>query len=324
MKYKCCRFMQSGLNFHRNEIKFCNRLKNTGPVFPQDFNDLPAFIEKIRSMRDDIIKSCKSGIFDEACKHCECLEEKEWITSDKIEILEFNHWTNCNCYCIYCSSMIKNPKNHCVEIRKSDYVELFPVASYLIEKNLISQNAEIYFSGGEPTVLEEFPNIVNLLLSNNIRKITVLTSGIRYSEDIEKILSSETGWGCISIDSGSSETYKKIKRRDKFNTVVDNIKKYLKSSEQASNNLELKYIILDDINDTTEEIDRWLYLCKDLGIKKTVLSIEYHNAPVEKAGEPLPKKYYELYDYAKNKAGELGLSLKAFEFFVTMMETGHY
>ena len=80
----------------------------------------------------------------------------------------------------------------------------------------------------------------------------------------------------ISLDAGSREVFKKVKKTDKFKEVCKNIKKYaLAAKKSIPSHLGVKYIIIPNVNDTKEEIDKWLDLCiKELGVKYLIADIE--------------------------------------------------
>ena len=64
-----------------------------------------------------------------------------------------------------------------------------------------------------------------------------------------------------SIDAGTRETFKKIKRNDMFDKVMENLRKYPVNKTK----LILKYLILEGVNDNETDIDRFYEIAKEAG-----------------------------------------------------------
>ena len=71
-----------------------------------------------------------------------------------------------------------------------------------------------------------------------------------------------------SLDSGTRETYKKIKQVDCLDKVVENLKKY--PLEKA--NLRLKYIFLEGVNDNEEDVNGFYNIVKEVNCKAIMIS----------------------------------------------------
>ena len=137
----------------------------------------------------------------------------------------------------------------------------------MVNKNKIDNNCDIHIGGGEPTLHCEFPKIIDLFVDRLNATMKIYSSGIIYSDAILKALKSNRCILSISLDSGNKELYKKIKNVDKFDEVVQNISKYCNSLEIKERELfvEMKYVILPDINDSEEYVLEFLNLVKKLG-----------------------------------------------------------
>jgi molybdenum cofactor biosynthesis enzyme MoaA len=161
---------------------------------------------------------------------------------------------------------------------------------------------EITFQGGEPTILPEFEDLLNLFIEKKC-KIRIHSSGIKYSLAIEKCLMQNLATVVISPDTAKKETYEKIKRVPCFDKVWDNIKKY--SSVQIQSNLvKIKFIIIPGINDTVEEIDKFLEKCIESGIHNVIWEIEDRYTGMYNYDVP---HACLLIDYAMNEAQKYGL-----------------
>ena len=89
------------------------------------------------------------------------------------------------------------------------------------------------------------------ILHTNGRNVEILTSGIKYCKSIEDAFVNDKLKMVVSIDSGTKETYLKIKGVDCFDKVIENLRKYVLASDFAKENITLKYIIVDKENDAT-------------------------------------------------------------------------
>ena len=184
----------------------------------------------------------------------------------------------------------------------------------MLKENLLAKKSEVQCLGCEIGVLEEFDDLVNLLASEEFDiEFVFLTSNIKYSETIENIITNKKSHMVISLDSGCEETYKKIKRVPYFNQVVDNIKKYISMTKKNNPNIILKYIIVEKLNDNKEEIEKFLTLISEIGIKRVRLDVEYLSF-IDKLKDQIPLHYYELFHYAKKRTVELGLELDSYKY----------
>ena len=153
-------------------------------------------------------------------------------------------------------------------------------------------------SGGEITISPNFDELVTILNENISKPLGLASSGIRYSKTLENIFSQSKCWEVISLDSGCKETYFKLKQVDCFDTVVNNIKEYIKNSPPARRMISLKYIIVDGINDNKEEIKKFIDVVSDLGIERVIADVNFEQYSVTNS-ETVPLYYRELIDYFK-------------------------
>lgn len=131
---------------------------------------------------------------------------------------------NCNLRCWYCSTRKwGSGKSKTAHFFKKD----------LLKKITLFKPKAIILSGGEPTLYQPSPNFgfneALYYLHQKIPKVkfglitngTIIPRGNWYNF---------CEWVRISIDSGSRETYQKLKKKDLFNTVIDNFQKYLQTN----------------------------------------------------------------------------------------------
>ncbi len=308
--YTSCHWIQHGLSFENDHIEMCCLCchKGGGRLHIKDeYKGKGLKWDDIFKLKEKFIEENKKGIIDPRCEGCFNLVHKDWDDDQKyINYLHFNHWTHCNSDCIYCYTSW-DKKNY----QKKPHYKVMPMLKELFKKKLFHPNGEITFAGGEPTILNEFDDIINILLKNGVNRITVHSSGIKLSKGIEKGIKEGKLSVCLSADAGSSETFYKVKRVNKFNKFWQNVEKYAQAQPQDKNTLvETKFIIIPGINDNKQEIEKWFSLNLAYGIKSIVVDIEndFCKALREK-DESRPQYLVELCDYIVKRAKELDFNL---------------
>lgn len=304
MKYKCCEHLLGSIDLSFSGFKYCNEVWE-GPAYIS-YKEDSAF-EKNEERRLKIIAEMKNGIIPEKCKLCPELQEKDWKEFDGqiFKITVFN-WKHCNAACFYCSVH----SDFYDGIKKSDDYDSLPIIKKLIKDNRITQNSFIAFMGGEPTMLEEFPQILKLLLEKNCR-LEVLTNGIKYEPLISEMLKAEKrNTICISLDCGCRETYKKIKRVDKFEEVTSTIKKYTDESGNNSDRVKIKYIIFPNVNDNKSEIDKFFEFCKSANVKTVARAVNHVESKMNTTNKVIESSVIKAYSYFAEQAQKLGFKLE--------------
>lgn len=222
--------------------------------------------DKLFALKRELKNKKKSEI--KFCNGCRAIEydfdfDKE---DDYIAFINFNHWNRCNSNCIYC----------CSEYNGGDkYFNVFPLIKSLAEYKdgtYLRGIGEFTFQGGEPTLLPEFEDLLNLLLLYKNR-MRIHSSGIKYSDAIETGIKENLLTVVISPDSAIKETYERIKRVKAFDIVWENLRKYA-AAQKTANNVKAKYIIIPGINDSIQEIDTFLNKIQEINIKHVIWDIE--------------------------------------------------
>jgi adenine C2-methylase RlmN of 23S rRNA A2503 and tRNA A37 len=77
----------------------------------------------------------------------------------------------------------------------------------------------------------------------------------------------------FSIDSGTRETWLKVKGVDNFGTVINNLGKY-SASGSGPEQIVLKYIIFPGVNDSPEDFRALPEIMGDLGAKRLTISCD--------------------------------------------------
>ena len=249
-RYVSCEYIQHGFNVDYEDIKMCcfNCHEGGGRQilidnYKGEMIDWNKFFKEKRKMRE----LNKKGIILERCKGCFFLKEREWDDEDYINYMVFNHWTLCNCKCKYCFT---NEQSDFFNAREN--YNMYPVIKKLVEMGKVRGGGEIGFGGGEPALLPEFEPMMNMLMDAGCDNIRVHSSCVKYSPAIERGLREGKVTLVCSVDSGTAETYKNIKRVPHFETVWANLEKYAASQGDDKYKAKTKYIIYPGFNDNKE------------------------------------------------------------------------
>ena len=196
------------------------------------------------------------------CSGCKFLKKQiipELKTKEIFKFITINHFTKCNSNCIYCG----------IDYKKLDVkYSIVPILQDIIKQNLIHKDVLFNWGGGEPTLCKEFESIANLLNRHNYRQ-AINSSGIIFSETILNGLKDGSISIQISPDSGTEETYFKIKRQNNFNKVWENIKLYA----QYPDMLFVKYIFFS-VSANENDIRKFIEKCKNTNVKNIVIDCE--------------------------------------------------
>lgn len=310
-KYLNCHFMKHSLHFFHDSIKACCT-NSSGPVFYPDYRGENVDWDKVFNIRKKYVSKINSPFnfedVPDVCKGCYEIEphlsdKKVDKFENKIDRVYFHNNMSCNAKCVYCTYSWRE--------RGYNYKVLNLLHS-LLDNKLLSKDASIYMSGGEITIYPEFEEMMTLLTNYLNSKIEILTSGIKYCTSIEQAFVQNKCQLIISLDSGSKEIYKKIKQVDCFDVLISNIQKYIQASDNAKENIILKYIIVDDINDNKEEISKFIDVVCNLGIKNVRIDIDYEKYKFANNAK-VPKHYFDLISHFNNLAQNNNLVVHHFQ-----------
>ena len=301
MKYTCDCI--NSLFFDYNCVK-CGCSNTGGVVYIPKFDGTNFDIEKINKIKNSIASDFDKGIVPDVCKNCymlhECESEETIILPKTLDSIYISHWLHCNCGCVYCCNVLITNLKITPNAQKSEYYQLLPVIKFLTKEGYIGSNTEIFTIGGEPTVLDEFDEIIDELGKYSQGKTIFLSSGINYSETIYNFLKRNNTELFISLDCGTREMYKKIKRVDAFNQVVDNIKKYVTANPDNEKSVSLKYILVQGLNDNISEIAEFLNVAKSTGVQSVYLDVNHDS---RQKTRQIPNHWVDLFQFFQSANG---------------------
>ena len=175
----------------------------------------------------------------------------------------------CQGKCIYCDA-----REHEVlfkTVNSESYEYAFEMLEYAQISGMIASDATWYFSSGEISIHPFKERMLNILGN---QAAVFFTNGFVFDEQIASNLAANPFSRVYhSIDSGTSETWRKIKGVDNFYAVIENLKKYSTCAARPGQ-VSLKYIILPGQNDDPEDYLSVIKIMKSLQVSHLEFSCD--------------------------------------------------
>ena len=290
MKYKSCIHLEHGVAFFSTSVLLCCISSHPGGgniTFIDNYKGELIDWEEFSKKRNELRVQARNGITPEKCEGCYYLKEQEWNEGDYIDEVLIGHFTHCNCNCIYCYTE-KDKKF----FNTNKTYNIYPVMKDMIEKGVLSKNSTITFGGGEPTILQEFEELVNMLLDYDVYNIRIHSDGIKYSPAIEKGLQLGKITLITSVDSSSPNIYEEVKQVQCYDKVWENLKKYAKAKNGL---IRTKYVLIPGVNDSLKEVKNWLQKTYDAGVRHIAFDIEDNWFKARR--DNIPQYIYVIFDF---------------------------
>jgi molybdenum cofactor biosynthesis enzyme MoaA len=202
----------------------------------------------------DVARTVTAG-----CLKCANYALKDWNDGDQIGYVNLSMYpAPCQSRCIYCGDLGVMEEEGVAE----GYERIFEALDYAIRTGMVTQEASWQVSSGEIAIHPYRGRILDLVSD---RRAMFYTNCFRFDYQIAANLEVNPLSGInLSIDSGTAETWRRIKGTDNFRKVVENLGKYCASSSRPGQ-ITLKYIVLPGINDGQGDYEGVIALMKALG-----------------------------------------------------------
>ena len=305
-EYVSCQWLEYGIHFTASGIHTCDKYAHPSssmvPISPLDKNNnynFSDYFKKKKKMRKD----ARNGKIKPTCSGCYMLKKAVWEDVDKIQCMAISTNTSCNSNCMYCyTHRNKEYFNSKVDIPIYDFIKKS------IKEKKIDSDCEIQIGGGEPLLKPEFEKIINIFADNFFDNIRIYSSGIKYSQGIQRCLENDfIKELVISVDSGSRELYKTIKNVDEFDNVWANIRSYCNSQGDNKKQVRAKYIIIPSVNDNISAIDDFFKMVVENGVKFILIDAEmnWYKRIHNDVGKI--QNLFNLVKYMEARCGELNI-----------------
>lgn len=296
--------------FHDRIMSCCTG--QIGPVYYEAYKGQKIDWDAFRKVKYDAFELLNDENIDKSpCKGCFFLRERkpEDKVSPTFKTINVSHWTQCNCGCIYCARMFDSKGKITYKQQKSEYYDFLPLLKQLYKQELLDRkNLFACIQGGDISVLKEFEPIIKEFMKQGLKDFYILSNNIRYQPIIKKLLDKNMVLYETSLDCGTPEIYKKLKRVDEFKSSVNNLRKYAKSAHPEK--ITVKYILIEHINDNKEELQKFVDLMSDIGITTIELMIDNkYSLFTDLDKVPLPAHYGDLYLFLNDLCKKRGITL---------------
>lgn len=313
-----CKLLNNHLHFSsRNTLEPCCSA-NIGPALVSNLSNKDSILDFI-NQKKIIINQLKKGQIPRECQNCVHLSLYEKNKNFKIEKITLNHYTQCNCACIYCTQGNRDLEKIKEDEKKPVIYDVLKFINELYDNDLIDkEKLYIDFQGGNISCLKNHEEIINNFLKRGVGTIYIPTNNIIYMPIIEKLLQMKKGELCTALDSGTKETYLRIKQVDKFEKSIENIRQYI--NKAGNDSIIIKYIIVNGYNDNIDEFKKFMEIMIDLNVKIIVIDIDYRDI-IDKSFT-IPKHYYEIVNFAKEQCKIHSIDLGIPPYTKSVLERG--
>ena len=292
-EFYSCNYIRHGINFTQdNRILVCCYTGSDEISLYNPKTDKNIF-QSIKKNRKKIISQLKKGCIPKCCQECVNLSKQNWSDTDKIESITLNHYKVCNLRCTHCGYF----KNKEKQGKDTDDKFVLDTIKMLEAKNMTSSDYIVDIGGGEPSLNNRLDTTIAYFVANK-HKIHINSNVARFKENyIDGI---QNGFIKLTLtpDAGSREVYKKIKGADYFETVKENLKKYM---SVAADKIEVKFILEEG---NLSDIDNMINLCLECGVKNVVCSRDLN---INECDFPKYKPYFQKF---KTLCEQNGLNLR--------------
>ena len=295
-EYYSCDYLEKGISFYYNDLiytcYYVGYIKDKGII--GEISETGINIDElIENKRKLILASSKRNI--EGCKNCPQLKKKKWRNSEEIKIndIVLNHYLLCNLKCTHCG-YIENMK----EVKDTETDKIITAIQKLDKAGLLEADSIFDVGEGEPSINKDMDSLISYLLDKKYA-MHINSNGTKYKD----IYSNGINYGLINLtltpDAGTEESYYKIKGKNLFNTVWNNIGKY---SSATNGNVVVKIILQrDNLNDGREFID----LCEKTGIKKVIVDLDLNI--IENIDDEMLEALYKMVIYSNDKSMKVSI-----------------
>lgn len=250
--------------------------------------------DKYYSRLAEIVEENNASV-DSHCRKCEKCK-LQTFNYKKLNWVTINTAWYCNSSCIYCAGHYAS---------EDDGHEVLSVIKKFHEQKLFESECLFDWGGGEPTLNPIFDETSKWLTEHKyVQRIN--TNGIVYSNAVEDALKKGYAILRLSLDSGTSNCFEKVKGHSAYEQVWNNIARYRK----VSSKIYLKYNVFN-YNSDLSEIDVFLEKCKEIQIENIIIDGEVTSYQPNKNAGPFYYTYKEFMamHYLHDEAERLGFNV---------------
>jgi hypothetical protein len=288
---KSCRRLESGLRLGQEGIHACQLGQLSSPLYwsageASRIKITKNMIAEKRKWLFDLLNSEESAI---PCKGCSQMVRKRRadLNFSKLGRIDLAATTICNLRCSFCGYT----KNNVFADSKYDALGILNE----FHPDDVEWDAAVDFNGGEPTLLPNMEEYLNFFASRRIR-VLLYTNAVRFRDSIyEGLVKGSIRWVCTSLDAGTPSSFFRLKKRDHFLQVLENLTRYAYAGSQNGGMLAVKYIFCEE-NGSEDDIAGFTYAMLAIRPQKIWLTFDFE--PL--CNLPGNSKDFNGYDYSNH------------------------
>ncbi len=287
-----CEKIESGLRLGDDAIRACCMGAIVSPMYWSAEEAGTTTITK------DMIVAKRRTLFEHlndenagyiSCKRCQHVKTKKFrdVRFDRFGHINLGHFSACNLRCRFCGY---TQYNHFIAAK----YDALPILEQFSPKDT-EWDSFVDLNGGEPTLLKDLPVYIDYFRKMG-SKILLYTNGVIYSQAVsEGIMDGSITWAVVSLDSGSPSGFRKLKGRDKYECILENLVRYARAGSQGYGNLAVKYIFSEG-NLSDDDIVGFVFAMLAIRPQKVWLTFDFYPLTDTYEGQAAPGEY----DYSEH------------------------
>ncbi len=212
------------------------------------------------------------------------------VPIEKIEELHIELGYQCNIRCTMC---YQKDYTICIDpvVWREKLAGIYPTVKKII------------IQGGEPTVIKDTKELIELALSKNPEvKVSFMTNGLAFDSYWQNLFVKHGDFVNFSLNAADKDTHEKINRYSKWDKVIDNLKNTLALRKSTNSPLQvtISFVILPD---NIKQLSDYIELGKNLGVDKVRFFFDACN--LDKDSKLVEQEVGKALDTAKKYEGNL-------------------
>lgn len=205
----------------------------------------------------------------------------------------------CNQSCHFCSYRLENWHNS-QEFNDRVHIPLDKMFEIINDLVNMSVKAVEITGGGEPLAYPYIKDILKSFAKTSIETSLVTNATLLTDEVADLLFKTNLKWVRVSIDSGSKETYCKVRRVKSFHwyRAWEGVKRLVERIQNSEQVIGLGYVITDQ---NWEEVLQFCKLAKQIGVHSVRISVAF----TPKGSDILQKEEVESCKLLLNEAMKL-------------------
>jgi len=215
----------------------------------------------------------------------------DWVRGERISPIHISLGiaNYCNSKCKFCYGMFFGKDN-----KNKKYMGLDTIKNLLDDCQEVGVRSIVIMGEGENTINPHFYDMLEYSKNNSV-DLSLATNLIDIKEEKMELMLQTLQWIRISICGSNRDIYKTIHQVDKYDQVIDNIKKLIKIKKENGYNttIGLQVVVIEDNFDDLVNIAK---LGKELGVDYCVMKpcSDTHDSKLKINYEKYKNIEYEL------------------------------